>query len=179
MVRNIAIIIGIAVVAFLAVIGLPRLFNDEGASGGGDRETASSESTDSGQRATGSSSGSDVQASSSGGQRNPRAASPMLASQLAEAARQVNASGPVRIDDITRLNGAEARGNRIRYRYEVSEQMSAAQIEMLERNISSMNQNTICSRPDARQLIELGGEIEYAYYGPRGDLWFTTPIVDC
>jgi hypothetical protein len=177
MVKNIAIIAGIALAAFLAVIAIPLLIDTDDSvvsarSEGGESDTA--ERSSSGARADASDA-----ASSNSGPRNPRQPAAALEAQLQIAAQQVNAGGPVVIDSITTMTSAQARGNRIRYRYEVSQQMAAAQIRQLETNIGTMNQQTICGRADARQLIELGGEIEYAYYGPSGDLWFTTPIVDC
>jgi hypothetical protein len=177
--RNIVIIAVLAVTAFVAVIAIPRLLDNDDAPGTGDRETVAGEKVEVG-TGTDSGAGQSPQAEAPRTpQGNQAAVSPMLASQLAEAARQVNAGVPVAIDQITTLTRAEAVGNRIRYRYEVSQAMSPAQIQQMRQNIAAMNQQNICSRPDARQLIELGGEIEYAYYGPGGDFWFSTPITGC
>lgn len=184
--RNIIIIVAAAVVAFLAVLLIPRMLDDSASTGGDEAEAAAEDG--SGEAGTGSV-GSDGtgQAADAGGKdsaggmplRNPRQASPELAGQLAEAARQVNAGGPVTIDELTTMTAAESEGNRIRYRYEISQQLDANQVQSFRQFASQQNQQAICSRAETRQLIDMGGEIEYAYYGPGDNFLFSTPIVTC
>ncbi|WP_299324298.1 hypothetical protein [Parasphingopyxis sp.] len=178
--KNIIIIIGAAVAAFLAVLLIPRLLDS-----GEDEAPATAESSDNG--GDSGSTGSAGSASSSGDDkddpaqsaRSARGSNPVLEAQLAEAVRQVNAGGPVVIDEFTTMTSARAQGNRILYRYEISRNLNATQVSQFQQYASNQNQQTICRRPETRQLIDIGGEIEYVYFGPGNRFLFSTAITSC
>lgn len=176
--KNIIIIIGAAVAAFLAVLLIPRLLDSDDSA---PETTASSDAAGE----TGSASSADS-ASSDEGKDEPAASAPsssesnpVLEAQLQEAVRQVNAGGPVVIDEFTTMTSARAQGNRILYRYEISQELNAAQVSQFQQYASNQNQQTICTRPETRQLIDIGGEIEYVYFGPGNRFLFATAITGC
>lgn len=179
--KNIIIIAGAAVTAFLAVLLIPRLLDS------GEDEvpvaTESSNSSDDAASADGSGSTGSTddkeQATASPAPPPASGSNPVLEAQLVEAVRQVNAGGPVVIDEFTTMASARAQGNRIVYRYEISQELSAAQIAQFRQFASTQNQQTICTRPETRQLIDIGGEIEYAYFGPGNRYLFNTAITGC
>lgn len=103
----------------------------------------------------------------------------LLAERLAEAARQINAEAPIAIDAMTSLTAAESSANRITYRYEVSRQLSAPQVARFRELAGSDTRRAICAREETRALIDDGGEIEYAYFGPSDAYLFSTTITDC
>ncbi len=189
--RNIIIIIVAALVAFGAVLLIPRLLDSSSDDGeeqvaeapeddnrDGDSGSARSNTDDGDEQTADAGDKPDGPSANSGGS-NPRPANPALAAQLQAAARQVNAGGPVRIDELTTMASASAQGNRIRYRYQVSRTLSSDQVASFRQFASTQNPQTICGRDITRQLIEMGGEIEYAYFGPGNAFLFSTPIVDC
>lgn len=104
---------------------------------------------------------------------------PAIAEQLAETARQINADAPTRIDRLTILAGAQQEGNRIRYRYEFAENLSAAEIARLQPRSAAATRETLCGQPEIRAMISGGGVFEYRYFGPGGEFLFATPITSC
>jgi hypothetical protein len=172
--KNIVIIVVAAVVAFLAVLAIPRLL--DGGEDDAPVEVADAEDSASSSAAPQSEAEKDEPrpAPPAGRRSNPQ-----LAQQIAEAARQVNANGPVVIDELTTMTAAQSRGNRIRYRYELSRELSPDQANSFRDFASRTNQQTICNRDETRRLIDMGGEIEYVYYGPGDTFLFSTPIVRC
>jgi len=102
-----------------------------------------------------------------------------LPGELAEAARQINAAGPIRIDEMTMMTAASSAGNRITYRYEISRQLSAQQVASFRELAASNNRRVLCGRDETRTLISLGGEIEYVYFDPTGRRLFSTPVTGC
>ncbi len=173
--KNILIIAAAAVVAFLAVLLIPRLLDRDT-----DEDPTSTVSSDSGSQQTetaGSSSEDDKDEPQPA--NNARAANPGLEAGLAEAVRQINTQVPITIDELTTVTAARLQGRRIQYRYEISTEFSAAQIAQFRQFALTQNQQSICGTSETRQLIELGGEIEYAYYGPGDRYLFSTPITSC
>ena len=173
--KNIIIIAVAAIAAFMAVLLIPRLLErDVVAEPREEAESTSTAETGS----AGSREGSDDQQQAaapaqSGGSNQ------VLEAQLAAAVRQVNAAGPIVIDELTTMTAARAQGTRIQYRYELSRELNADQVRQFQNIATNQNQRTICARPETRQLIDLGGEIEYMYYGPGDRFLFSTPIVGC
>ena len=175
--KNIIIIVAVAIVAFLAVLLIPRLLDrgsDEAPSSQASSETGG-DTGSAGSDATVSTDEKDEPAPAA----NARRANPELEAQLVDAARQVNAGGPIVIDEITTMTAARARGVRMQYRYEISRELDVSEVQRLQRFASTQNQQTICARPETRALIDLGGEIEYVYYAPGDRFLFSTPIVGC
>jgi hypothetical protein len=176
--KNIIIIAVAAIVAFLAVLLIPRLLDRDAeeapssvASSGTAGETGSAEST--------SPAPEDDKDDSAPPATNSRSANPILEAQLAQAVRQVNAEVPIVIDELTTMTAARGQGTRIQYRYEISTEFSSSQIAQFRQYASNQNQQTICARPETRRLIDLGGEIEYVYYGPGDRYLFSTAITGC
>ncbi|MEM8695494.1 MAG: hypothetical protein AAGE05_05680 [Pseudomonadota bacterium] len=173
--KNIIIIAGAAIVAFLAVLLIPRLL-DRDVAEETEAVAASDSAGDTG--SAGSASGTDKDEPAPAA-NSSRPSNPVLEAQLAEAVRQVNAAGPIVIDELTTMTSARAQGVRIQYRYEISRELNAGQVRQFEQFASTQNRQTICARPETRDLIDLGGEIEYVYYGPGNRYLFSTPIVGC
>lgn len=173
--KNIIIIAVAAIAAFMAVLLIPRLLERDVVAE--PREEAESTSTaETGSAGSRESSDDQQQAAApaqSGGTNT------ILEAQLAEAVRQVNAGGPIVIDEMTTMTAARSQGTRIQYRYEISRELNAAQVRQFQNIATNQNQRAICTRPETRQLIDLGGEIEYVYYGPGNRFLFSTPIVGC
>lgn len=175
--KNIIIIIGAAVTAFLAVLLIPRLLDsDDDAS---DTPASSQAAGDSGSAGSDGSASDDEKDEPAASTPSRSGSNPVLEAQLEEAVRQVNAGGPIVIDEFTTMTSARAQGNRILYRYEISENLNAAQVSSFQQYASSQNQQTICTRTETRQLIDMGGEIEYVYYGPGNRYLFSTAITGC
>lgn len=175
--KNIIIIVAVAIVAFLVVLLIPRLLDrdtDEGPSSQASSETGGDSGTVGSDRAE-STDDKDEPAPAA----NVRPANPALEAQLVDAARQVNAAGPIVIDEITTMTAARARGVRMQYRYDISDELDAERVQRLQQMATTQNQQTICARPETRALIDLGGEIEYVYYGPGDRFLFSTPIIGC
>ena len=180
--KNIIIIIGAAVTAFLAVLLIPRLLDSDddvsdtpaSEQAAGDTGSAGSAGSASSDDSSGDDGKDEADASTSSGGSNP-----VLEAQLQEAVRQVNAGGPIVIDEFTTMTSARAQGNRILYRYEISENLNAAQVSSFQQYASTQNQQTICTRTETRQLIDMGGEIEYVYFGPGNRYLFSTAITGC
>ena len=171
--RNILIIAAAAVVVFLAVLLIPRLL-DRGTEDAPTR-VASSDSSEE----TSSTETADDKDEPAAPATNPRALNPGLQAGLAEAVRQINTQVPITIDELTTVTAARLQGNRIQYRYEVSREFSAAQIASFREFASTQNPQSICGNSETRSLINLGGEIEYVYYGPNDRYLFSTPITSC
>ena len=179
--RNIVIIAVIAILAVAAVLAIPQFLDS---SDGEEREEiASNDTASDGDGGNGGHSdaddGKDDAADGPGPVQSTGPANPMLAAQLQEAARQINAGGNIRIDQFTTMTGAEASGNRIRYRYEISRELNAQQLTQFRSYAERTNQQTLCARADTRRLLQMGGEMEYVYYGPRNRYLFSTPITGC
>lgn len=107
------------------------------------------------------------------------AAGANLPAELAEAARQINAGGPIRLDEMTMMTAASSTGNRITYRVEFSRALTSRQISSLRELAASSNRSVLCAREETREMIEMGGEIEYAYFDPTGRRLFSTPVTGC
>lgn len=175
--KNIIIIIGAAVTAFLAVLLVPRLLDsDDDVT---DTSASSQAAGDSGSAGSDGSATDDEKDEPAASTQSRSGSNPVLEAQLEEAVRQVNAGGPIVIDEFTTMTSARAQGNRILYRYEISENLNAAQVSSFQQYASSQNQQTICTRTETRQLIDMGGEIEYVYYGPGNRYLFSTAITGC
>lgn len=174
--RNILIIAAAAIVAFLAVLLIPRLL-DRDAEPAPSRAAASDSSEEEGAAEdAGAAEDKDQQPEAAA---SPRPANPGLEAGLAEAARQINTQVPISIDELTTVTAARVQGNRIQYRYELSREFSAAQIAQFRQFASRQNPESICGNAETRSLINLGGEIEYVYYGPGDRYLFSTPITSC
>ena len=174
--KNIIIIVVAALAAFMAVLLIPRLLERD-VEAEPLSESSRAEAPETG--SAGSQSSGPAQPRNSAPATSNRAPNPLLEAQLAEAVRQVNATTPITIDEMTTMTAARSQGIRIQYRYELSTQLNADQVRQFEQFASRQNQQTICSRTDTRELIDLGGEIEYMYYGPGNQFLFSTPIVGC
>lgn len=176
--RNILIIVAVAIVVFLAVLLIPRLLDRE--SDEAPAPIASSDSAgETGSAGRVGSSAEDDKDEPTRPANNPRAANLTLEAGLAEAVRQINAEVPIAIDELTTVTAARVQGSRIQYRYEISTEYSAAQIAQFRQYASTQNRQSICGNSETRSLIELGGEIEYVYYGPGDRYLFSTPITSC
>ncbi|QLC25154.1 hypothetical protein HFP57_09045 [Parasphingopyxis algicola] len=176
--KNIIIIAAAAIVAFLAVLLIPRLLDRDEAEAPSSAQ--SSEPTgDSGSAERAGPAEADGKDEAEAPAASARPANPALEAQLAEAVRQMNASGPIVIDELTTMTAARAQGNRIQYRYEISRNLNDTQTAQFRQFAATQNQQTICTRPETRELIDLGGEIEYVYYGPGDRYLFSTPITGC
>ena len=174
--KNIIIIAVAAIAAFMAVLLIPRLLERDVVAE--PREEAESTSTAETGSAGSRASDTPQQNAGSPGPQAP-ASNPILEAQLADAVRQVNAAGPIVIDELTTMTAARSQGIRIQYRYELSRELNASQVSQFQQIATTQNQRTICARPETRELIDLGGEIEYMYYGPGDRFLFSTPIVGC
>ncbi|MEQ9661536.1 MAG: hypothetical protein RLN87_03210 [Parasphingopyxis sp.] len=104
---------------------------------------------------------------------------PDLAALLDNAAEQINAEAPIRIDEITTLTRARARGRRIRYRYDVAQEVPADRLEANRARMTETTRRDVCSNATDREIIEAGAEVEFAYYGPDGDHYFSTVVDRC
>lgn len=175
--KNIIIIAVAAIAAFMAVLLIPRLLERDVVAE--PREAPESSSTAETGSAGSRQSDSSQQQSAAPAAPQRRASNPALEAQLADAVRQVNAAGPIVIDEMTTMTAARSQGIRIQYRYELSRELNANQVQQFQNIATNQNQRTICARPETRQLIDLGGEIEYVYYGPGDRFLFSTPIVGC
>lgn len=175
--KNIIIIAVAAIAAFMAVLLIPRLLERDVVAE--PREAPESSSTAETGSAGSRQSDSPQQQSAAPAAPQQRASNPVLEAQLADAVRQVNAAGPIVIDEMTTMTAARSQGIRIQYRYELSRELNANQVQQFQNIATNQNQRTICARPETRQLIDLGGEIEYVYYGPGDRFLFSTPIVGC
>ncbi|MGP1282492.1 MAG: hypothetical protein ACTS1X_05905 [Parasphingopyxis sp.] len=173
--RNIIIIAVAAISAFLAVLLIPRLLDRDEAEVPSSAESAG----DAGSAASAGSAGADGKDEPAAPAAGARPANPALEAQLVEAVRQVNASAPIVIDELTTMTAARAQGVRIQYRYEISRDLNDTQTAQFRQFASTQNRQTICARPETRELIDLGGEIEYLYYGPGDRYLFSTPITGC
>lgn len=171
--RNILIIAAAAIVVFLAVLLIPRLLDRDAEEA--PARTASSEFSEETDR----SSSADDKDEPAAPVADARPANPGLEAGLAEAARQINAQVPISIDELTTVTAARVQGSRIQYRYELSREFSAAQIAQFRQFASTQNPESICGNAETRSLINLGGEIEYVYYGPGDRYLFSTPITSC
>ncbi|MGJ8536207.1 MAG: hypothetical protein ACSHW2_03575 [Parasphingopyxis sp.] len=171
--RNILIIAAAAIVVFLAVLLIPRLLDRDAEEA--PTRTASSESSEETDR----SSSADDKDEPAAPVADARPANSGLEAGLAEAARQINAQVPISIDELTTVTAARVQGSRIQYRYELSREFSAAQIAQFRQFASTQNPESICGNAETRSLINLGGEIEYVYYGPGDRYLFSTPITSC
>lgn len=176
--RNIIIITVAAIAAFLAVLLIPRLLDRDEAEAPSSAESAES-AGDAGSAASAGSTGADGKDEPAAPAAGVRPANPALEAQLVEAVRQVNASAPIVIDELTTMTAARAQGVRIQYRYEISRNLNDTQTAQFRQFASTQNRQTICTRPETRELIDLGGEIEYLYYGPGDRYLFSTPITGC
>lgn len=177
MTRNIIIIAVVAVLAIAAVIAIPQLLNGSADEDGTEASATQDEDSD------GGTSGDAADQTATDDKDAPSTASrssdPELLAGVQVAARAANAQAPMRIDEITTMTSATAVGNRIVYRYDVSQQIPRGQINAMRDTIAQQNQRAVCSNPQVRQIIDRGAEIEYAYYGPGDQLLFSTPITGC
>lgn len=174
--RNILIIAAAAIVVFLAVLLIPRLLDGDT----DDTPVAEADSAaDSGSAESAGGSADDGKDEPAQAATNPRPLNPGLEAGLAEAVRQINTQVPITIDELTTVTAARLQGRRIQYRYEVSQQFNDAQIAQFRQYATTQNQQSICGTAETRSLIDLGGEIEYAYYGPGNRHLFSTPITNC
>jgi len=176
--KNILIIAAAAIVVFLAVLLIPRLLDRD--SDDAPTSVASSDfPAETGSSGRAGSSEVDDKDDPGPPATNPRPANPGLEAGLAEAVRQINTQVPITIDELTTVTAARVQGSRIQYRYEISTEFSAAQIAQFRQYASTQNQQSICGTAETRSLIDLGGEIEYVYYGPGDRYLFSTPITAC
>ncbi|MBC7985393.1 MAG: hypothetical protein H7X93_01795 [Sphingomonadaceae bacterium] len=104
---------------------------------------------------------------------------PTLADQLADGARQINAGGPIRLDEMTMMTSASSAGSRITYRVEFSRRLTPRQAASLRELAASSNRSALCAREVTREWIAMGAEVEYAYFDPTGRRLFSTPVTSC
>lgn len=102
-----------------------------------------------------------------------------LAAQLADGARQINAGGPIRLDEMTMMTSASSAGNRITYRLEFSRRLTPREAASLRELAASSNRSTLCAREVTREWIAMGAEVEYEYFDPTGQRLFSTPVTGC
>ncbi len=177
MTRNIAMIAGAAVAAFLLAFFLPGMI------GGGDEADPVAEPDQAAsverQRETQDSAEQTEAPAASRPARQPGSADPALALELAEAARQVNAAGPTPIDPVTTMVGAEANGIVLEYRYQLTRPIPADQIDRARQSMGQSIAAQVCSSPDVRPYIDRGAALRYAYYAADGRFLFRTPPIAC
>lgn len=176
--RNILIIAGAAIVVFLAVLLIPRLL-DRDAEEEPTRVASSESSEETGSAEAADFPPADDKDEPAAPAANSRPLNPALEAGLAEGVRQINTQVPITIDELTTVTAARLQGRRIQYRYEISRDLSAAQISSFRQYASTQNQQSICQNSETRTLIDLGGEFEYVYYGPGDRYLFSTPITGC
>ncbi|NNC72799.1 MAG: hypothetical protein HKN78_07970 [Sphingomonadaceae bacterium] len=177
MTRNIIIIAVVAILVIAAVIAIPQLLNGPADEDGTEASATQAEDSDGG-------TSSDVADQAAADNKDApstasRSSDPELIAGVQVAARAANAQAPMRIDEITTMTSATAVGNRIVYRYDVSQRLPRGQINAMRDTIAQQNQRAVCSNAQVRQIIDRGAEIEYAYYGPGDQLLFSTPITSC
>lgn len=95
-----------------------------------------------------------------------------------QAARQLNAQAPLRIDSRTTMLGVSAQGNRIVYRMRVSEDVPAEEIADVQARLQAGNASELCSGTDTRRMIERGGVFDHRYSDASGDR-FRTEVGSC
>ncbi len=178
-IRNIIIIAVIAILAIAAILALPQLLNPSSEDDEAVAEQEEGDAGDSDENENGSDSADRDSGDKDDSQASRGPVDPELAAAVQVAARAANAQAPMRIDQITTMTGATARGVRIIYRYEVSRPIPQQQVDAMRDRIAELNARSVCSRQEIRQIIDRGAEIEYAYYGPGDQFLFSTPILSC
>lgn len=170
--RTVLIIIGCVVVAFAGALLLPRLIGEtnerdqiETRSNVDDRAPVDPDDS----QAPPPPSIDEAKAAARGG----------LDAMLAIAARQVNAAGPIAIDDLTTMTEARAEGNRLIYRYELGAKVTPEQLASFRQIATSENRRVVCERPETRTMLDMGAELEYEYFAANGERLFSTPITGC
>lgn len=103
---------------------------------------------------------------------------PVLASQIATAATELNARTPMTVDQITTLTGVRAEGTEIVYEMSVSQDIPTAQMEAIRQTAQTANQGNLCRDPNAGRLIRMGASMHHYYTDPSGDR-FETHVTSC
>lgn len=89
--------------------------------------------------------------------------------QLRMAAEALNARAPLRVDEVTTLTGATARGTDFTYQYALSQDIPTERIgearQALERDIGPR----LCADPGMSQAVRAGAVISADYRDPGGD----------
>lgn len=91
-----------------------------------------------------------------------------VAREMEAAAETVNARGPVRVDAVTTLLGAEASGATLTYRYRLTLDRSRIAPQRFKSELGRNLKREICSNPDGRTLLEGGGAFRYLYSDSAG-----------
>ncbi len=109
-----------------------------------------------------------------------------LQQELTHAANGVNASTPRMIDDITRLDGAQAGpGTLFTYDYTLTNMsaalLSPASLDTLRRRLSADVRQTVCSGPALQPLLRSGAVIRFDYRDRDGQELSLASVssVDC
>jgi uncharacterized protein (UPF0333 family) len=83
------------------------------------------------------------------------------------AAEQINAQGPQRLDDVTTMTGAAARGTRLVYFYMIDGRKSDFSTTVAE-NLEAQVIRDVCAHEQMRKSMRSGAEFEYLYKDETG-----------
>lgn len=83
------------------------------------------------------------------------------------AADQINAQGPQRLDNMTTMTGAEARGLRLVYSYTMDGQKSDLNATAAQ-DIETQVIQTVCAHEPMKKNMRAGAEFEYVYKDEEG-----------
>jgi len=105
-------------------------------------------------------------------------ADPQLVQELANAAAQINATMPIRADEITMLTSVRASGTELIYEMSVSQVFPPVQLDQLRMNLQNINQTNLCADINIANLIRRGASMSH-YYTDTNGARFQTRIVSC
>jgi hypothetical protein len=92
-----------------------------------------------------------------------------LERELSRAVDMLNRRVPIRVDPVTTLTGATAEGNRVTYRYTISEDIPTERIAEAQRLLQQDIGSRLCAEPDMARAMREGAIIAADYRDASGD----------
>lgn len=122
--------------------------------------------------------GSDVFVTGPGGERRRETLVEMrLRRQLQATAAQINARGPVRLDDVTTMEGASASGTTLTQHYRVKTE--GLDVAGSRAGLMRSYRREICSSVESALAVREGARFVLSYKDPRGRPVFDVTVEKC
>lgn len=86
-----------------------------------------------------------------------------LSAQLAEGARKLNASAPLRVDELTTLISAEADGDKLVYNYRLGQAARNIDTKRLRKEQHRVLSDRVCNDRNTKYILDAGGELIFNY----------------
>ncbi len=121
--------------------------------------------------------GSDVFVTEGGVRRRENVAEMRLRRQMQAAADRINARGPVRLDDLTTMEGASASGATLTQHYRVK--VDGVDVAGSRASLNRSFRKEICSSVESLTIIRQGGRFVLSYKDGKGRPVFDVTVEDC